>query len=146
MQLVGNEHSTINNKEFMKALENKEIKLKIIDVKQIQKSSYNKDYYINIDFQLLANLEDFIKCSVVNMGFGIIEVNETQYKISFNSNLYSILNYAFITRGVIPKHNAKDIIASETEIKEVLKDLEFIATSKYITKTKFKPYYRLEVL
>ena len=146
MELVGNEHSTINTKEFMKALENKEIKLKIIDVKQIQKSSYGKDYYINIDFQLLADLEDFIKCSVVNIGFGVAGINETQYKISFNSNLYSILNYAFITSGVIPKHNAKDIVASETEIKEALNDLEFIATSKYITKTKFQPYYRLEVL
>ena len=146
MELVGNEHSTINNKEFMKALENKEIKLKIIDVKPIQKSSYGKDYYINIDFQLLADLEDFIKCSVVNIGFGVAGINETQYKISFNSNLYSILNYAFITSSVIPKHNAKDIVASETEIKEALNDLEFIATSKYITKTKFQPYYRLEVL
>lgn len=146
MELVGNEHSTINAKEFMKALENKEIKLKIIDVKQLRKSSYGKDYYINIDFQLLADLEDFIKCSVVNIGFGVAGINETQYKISFNSNLYSILNYAFITSGVIPKHNAKDIVASETEIKEALNDLEFIATSKYITKTKFQPYYRLEVL
>ena len=89
---------------------------------------------------------DYVKCSVVNIGFGLVAVDQDKYKITFNSNLYPILNYAFITADIIPPHNAKDIIASEKEIYEVLINLEFKATSKYITETKFNPYYKLEVL
>ena len=146
MELVGHEHSTINSKDFLEALAGKEIKLKISKVKPIKKSNYGKDYYINIDFQLLEQLMDYVKCSVVNIGFGLVAVDQDKYKITFNSNLYPILNYAFITADIIPPHNAKDIIASEKEIYEVLINLEFKATSKYITETKFNPYYKLEVL
>lgn len=146
MELVGSEHSTINSKDFLEALAGNEIKLKITKVKPIKKSNYGKDYYININFQLLEQLEEYVKCSVVNIGFGLIGVDQDKYKITFNTNLYPILNYAFITADIIPPHNAKDIIASEKEIREVLMGLEFIATSKYVTETKFKPYYKLEVI
>lgn len=146
MELVGSEHSTINSKDFLEALAGNEIKLKITKVKPIKKSNYGKDYYININFQLLEQLDEYVKCSVVNIGFGLIGVDQDKYKITFNTNLYPILNYAFITADIIPPHNAKDIIASEKEIKEVLMGLEFIATSKYVTETKFKPYYKLEVI
>lgn len=77
------------------------------------------------------------------------QVNITPYnniKISQYSNLYNIIYPVAISKKIAqPGVNYEDVTFTITELKDLLKDVEFIGIVKQVKKTNYKPYLRLEV-
>ena len=66
------------------------------------------------------------------------------YNISNKTNLFSILNYAFIINGTVKAGNQQGFNnVTYEEIREALTGLVFWGKVVYIEKTQYKPYYKL---
>lgn len=66
------------------------------------------------------------------------------YNISNKTNLFSILNYAFICNGKVQPGNQQGFNnVTYEEIQEALTGLEFKGMAVYVEKTSYKPYYKL---
>lgn len=89
-----------------------------------------QDYVIGIDFKLKP-----------------IENNspEVVYKISPKTNIFSLLNFSLIEKGMISPDNDRGFGLTEEEIKEALEGIKFIGKSVRVTDTTYNPYYKLVV-
>ena len=89
-----------------------------------------QDYVIGIDFKLKP-----------------IENNspEVVYKVTPKTNLFSLLNFSLIEKGMISPDNDRGVGVSEEEIKEALEGTKFIGKSVRVTDTDYKPYFKLVV-
>lgn len=66
------------------------------------------------------------------------------YNISNKTNLFSLLNHAFISKGIVKEGNQQGFNnASYDEIREALTGLTFWAKVVLVEKTTYKPYYKL---
>lgn len=81
---------------------------------------------------------------IISLNYQLKPVGENLYKISTSTNLYQILNYAFKSKGIVPKSNTQGFnnITIE-EIQEGLNGVTMEVKAELQTKTKYKPYLRL---
>lgn len=85
-----------------------------------------------------------VKNQVIGLPYQLVPAREPdKYNISNKTNLFSIVNYGFICKEIVPEGNQQGFNnVTFDELKEALTGLEFKATVIYIEKTTYKPYYK----
>ena len=88
-----------------------------------------QDYVIGIDYKLkpIENSSDVL------------------YKVTPKTNIFSLLNFSLIEKGMINPDNDRGFAITEEEIKEALEGTKFIGKSVRVTDTGYKPYLKLVV-
>lgn len=171
MELIKEASPIFEKKLFLKSLhEYKEgVNFKILKVGNIFKSKMNGKPNFFIDLEILSNFKcEILKLdgagyplkdkngkkitnyiNVKNMVIGLPYPLQTarekgKYNISNKTNLFSLLNHAFIVKDIVNKNNLAGFNeVTFNEIETALTGLEFKGTSIYITKTNYNPYYKL---
>ena len=111
---------------------------KVLDLDLIGRTQYNEDGSKKVT---KINAKD----EIIGFPYPLVPTREPEvYKISNKTNLFSLANYAFIKKGIVPAGNRKgfDKVSFKT-LKEALTGLELKVTSVLHEKTQYKPYYKL---
>lgn len=84
------------------------------------------------------------KNEIIGLPYELKPAREPElYNISNKTNLFSLLNYAFITKGIVKEGNQQGFNnVSYDEITEALTGLTFWAKVVLVKKTTYKPYYK----
>lgn len=82
------------------------------------------------------------KGEIIGFPYQLVPSTEPEnYTVSNKTNLFSLLNHAFITKGIVAEGNQQGFNnVTFDEIKEALLDLEFKGISIFILKTRYNPY------
>ena len=85
-----------------------------------------------------------VKNQVIGLPYQLVPAKEPdKNNISNKTNLYPIVNFAFITKEIVPAGNQQGFTnVTFDELREALTGLEFKAKVVYIEKTTYKPYYK----
>lgn len=172
MDLIKTPNPAFDKTLFLRSLAkyNKPVDFKITGVGNIFKSKMNGKPNFFVEMEILS---DFPDCKVYELDLigepkknedgtkSIIKINAKDniigfpyqlvpsrepelYTISNKTNLFSLLNYAFINKGIVEPSNQDGFNnVSFDEITEALLGLEFKGISILIEKTTYNPYYKL---
>lgn len=172
MDLIKEPNPNFDKTLFLESLNelDKPIGLKIINVGNIFKSKMNNKPSFFVEMEILTDFPDCQitipdlngepqknedgtkKSTLINAKGEIIGFpyqleksrQQDKYIVSNKTNLFLLLNYAFISKGIVDENNQKGFNnVTFDEITEGLKGLEFEAVSILETKTQFNPYYKL---
>lgn len=85
------------------------------------------------------------KDEIIGLPYELKPAREPElYNISNKTNLFSLLNHAFISKGIVKEGNQQGFNnVSYDEIREALTGLTFWAKVVLVEKTTYKPYYKL---
>lgn len=85
-----------------------------------------------------------VKDQVIGLPYQLVPAREPdKYNISNKTNLFPMVNYAFMSKEIVPKGNQQGFTnVTIDELREALTGLEFRAKVVYIEKTTYKPYYK----
>ena len=170
MDLIKEPNPAFDKQLFLQSLHKTDnpVHFKVLKLGNIFKSKQNGKPNFFVEMEILSNFDckimelDLIgypqkdddgnkivkTVNVVNqvIGFSVwIEKarEPDKYNISNKTNLHPIVNYGFICNGKAPEGNLQGFKnVTFDEIMEALTGLEFWATSLYIEKTNYKPYYK----
>ena len=172
MDLIKTPNPSFDKSLFLKSLakQDQPVEFKITGVGNIFKSKMNGNPHFFIEMEILT---DFLNCATYELDLvgnhlinddgtkNIVKINAKgeiigfpyqlvpstepeKYTVSNKTNLFSLLNYAFITKGIVGDGNQQGFNnVTFDEIKEALLDLKFKGTSILHTKTRYNPYYKL---
>ena len=172
MDLIKEPNPAFNKQLFLQSLYeyDKPVQLKILSTGNVFKSKMNGKPNFFIEMEILT---DFPDCKVMDLDLigepkknedgskKVIKINAKDeiigipyelkpakepelYNISNKTNLFSILNYAFITKGIVKAGNQQGFNnVSYDEIREALTGLVFCSKVVLVEKTTYKPYYKL---
>ena len=131
------------------------INVKVTKITEPKPSMNKEDNYIYVDFEILEDFEgcfketgekENIKGQIIGLPFTLNKKDEKgNYKINPKKNIFSILNYGLIKKGMIPEGNKNGFLINYNEIKEALTDLEFKAISTLVKSNSFNNYLKLDV-
>ena len=135
-------------------LQKKSIKVKVNNITEPRLSRNKEEEYIYLDIEILEDFKgrfqddnkiENIKNNIIGFPFTLNKSYEGNYKITKGKNIFSILNYALIKKGMIPEGNKNGFLISYDELKEALSDLEFKAISTLVKSNSFNNYLKLDV-
>lgn len=170
MDLIKEPNPAFEKQLFLKSLYdyNQPVQFKVLKLGNIFKSKMNGKPNFFVEMEILSNFDckimeldligypakdddgnKIIKTQnvinqVVGLPYQLVPAREPEkYNISSKTNLFPIVNYAFINKEIVPEGNQQGFInVTFDELKEALTGLEFKATVIYIEKTTYKPYYK----
>lgn len=172
MDLIKEPNPAFNKQLFLQSLYelNKPVKLSILKTGNIFKSKMNGKPNFFVEMEILT---DFPNCKVLDLdliGYPkrddngnriVTKINakneiiglpyelkpskeQDHYNISNKTNLFSILNYAFINKGIVKPGNLQGFNnVTYEEISQALTGLVFCGKVVLVEKTTYKPYYKL---
>ena len=172
MDLIKEPNPAFNKQLFLQSLHDldKPVQFKVLKLGNIFKSRMNGKPNFFVELEILT---DFPNCEIYELDLigepkrnengtpSTIKINAKDeiigfpyelkparnpdtYNISNKTNLFSILNYAFITNGTVKAGNQQGFNnVTYDEIREALTGLVFWGKVVYIEKTQYKPYYKL---
>ena len=172
MDLIKESNPSFDKSLFLESLAdyNKPVHFKIMRVGNVFRSKINGKPNFFIDLEIIS---EFPNCKIYELDLlgnpiinedgskSIVEINAKSeiislpyslqpaknpnvYVVSNKTNLFTILNYGFIKKGIISEGNHQGFNnVSFDEIKKALIDLEFKGKAILIEKTNFNPYYKL---
>lgn len=171
MELIKEPNPAFDKQLFLQSLYkmDKPVQFKVLKVGNIFKSKMNGKPNFFVEMEILSNFNckilelDLIgnpakdndgnkiiktvnvKNQVIGLPFPLVPARERDnYNISNKTNLYPIVNYAFINKEIVPEGNQQGFNnVTFDELKEALTGLEFKGKSVYIEKTTYNPYYKL---
>ena len=172
MDLIKEPNPAFNKQLFLQSLYelDKPVQFKVLKLGNIFKSKMNGKPNFFVELEILS---DFPDCRVYELDLigypkkddngnkKVIKINAKDeiiglpyelkparepdlYNISNKTNLFSILNYAFISKGTVKPGNQQGFNnVSYDEISQALTGLEFLGKVVLVEKTTYKPYYKL---
>jgi len=172
MDLIKEPNPAFNKQLFLQSLHDldKPVQFKVLKTGNIFKSKMNGKPNFFVELEILT---DFPDCKIYELDLignpkkndngqkSIIKINAKDeiiglpyelkparepelYNISNKTNLFSILNYAFISKGIVKAGNLQGFNnVSYDEIQEALTGLVFWGKVVLVEKTTYKPYYKL---
>lgn len=172
MDLIKEPNPAFTKKLFLQSLHeyDKAVHFNIIKISNIFKSKMNGKPNFYVEMEILS---DFPDCKIQELDligepmkdeYGnnkVLKVNAKDeiiglpyelkparkpelYNVSNKTNLFSLLNYAFIIKGMVKEGNQQGFNnVSYDEIREALTGLTFWGKVVLVEKTTFKPYYKL---
>lgn len=172
MDLIKTPNPSFDKKLFLQSLakQDQPVEFKITGVGNIFKSKMNGNPHFFIEMEILTDFPDCktyeldltgkhlinadgtknivninAKGEIMGFPYQLVPSEEPEkYTISNKTNLFNLVNYAFITKGIVSEGNQQGFNnVTFDEIKEALLGLEFKATSILHTKTRYNPYYKL---
>lgn len=171
MDLIKEPNPAFDKTLFLQSLYKKDepVQFKVLKLGNIFKSKMNGKPNFFIELEILSNFDckimelDLIgypqkdedgnkitktvnvKNQVIGLPYPLVPAKEPdKYNISNKTNLFSIVNYAFINKEIVPEGNQQGFNnVTYDELREALTGLEFMAKAVYIEKTTYKPYYKL---
>ena len=171
MDLIKEPNPAFDKQLFLQSLHNqhKPVELRVLKLGNIFKSKMNGKPNFFVEMEILSNFDckimelDLIgypakdedgnkitktvnvKNQVIGLPYQLVPAREPdKYNISNKTNLFPIVNYAFICKEIVPAGNLQGFTnVTFDELREALTGLEFKAKVVYIKKTTYKPYYKL---
>lgn len=172
MDLIKTPNPAFDKKLFLKSLakQDQPVEFKITGVGNIFKSKMNGNPHFFTEMEILTDFPDCetyeldlmgkhlvtedgtknivkinAKGEIIGFPYQLVPSTEVEkYTVSNKTNLFSLLNHAFITKGIVAEGNQQGFNnVTFDEIKEALLDLEFKGISILHTKTRYNPYYKL---
>ena len=172
MDLIKEPNPAFNKQLFLQSLYeyDEPIEVKILKLGNIFKSKMNGKPNFFIEMEILSNFPDCkvmdldlignpqrnkdgtkkvvlinAKDEIIGLPYELKPAREPElYNISNKTNLFTILNYAFITKGVVKPGNQQGFNnVTYDEIREALTGLELKVKVVLVEKTTYKPYYKL---
>ena len=172
MDLIKEPNPAFNKQLFLQSLYqlDKPVQFKILKTGNIYKSKMNGKPNFMVEMEILT---DFPDCKVMDLDLIglpkldddgnkiVIKINAKDeiialpyelkpsnqpelYTVSNKTNLFSILNYACITKGTVKPGNQQGFKnVSYDEIQEALTGIVFWGKVVRVEKTKYKPYFKL---
>lgn len=172
MDLIKEPNPAFNKQLFLQSMYNynKPVQFMILKTGNVFKSKMNGKPNFFVELEILSDLPDCkiydldligypkrddngnklvtkinAKDEIIGLPYELKPANEPElYNISNKTNLFSLLNYAFITKGIVRPGNQQGFNnVSYDEIREALTGLEFKGKVVKVEKTTYKPYYKL---
>ena len=172
MELIKEPNPAFNKQLFLESLAGlgKPIEVKIISVGNVFTSKMNGNPNFFIEMEILTDFPDCkvlgldlvgepqynedgskrvtkinAKGEIIGFPYQLVPTKEPEvYKISNKTNLFSLVNYAFIKEGIVPEGNRRGFNKVSFDIiVKTLTGLELKVTSVLNKKTQYKPYYKL---
>ena len=171
MDLIKEPNPAFDKTLFLQSLYKKDepVQFKVLKLGNIFKSKMNGKPNFFIELEILSNFDckimelDLIgypqkdengnkitktvnvKNQVIGLPYQLVPAKEPdKYNISNKTNLFSLVNFAFINKEIVPEGNQQGFNnVTYDELREALTGLEFMAKAVYIEKTTYKPYYKL---
>ena len=172
MDLIKEPNPAFNKQLFLQSLydHNEAVNFKILKLGNIFKSKMNGKPNFFVEMEILS---DFPDCKVMDLDLignpkknedgskKVIKINAKEeiiglpyelkparnpdlYNISNKTNLFSLLNYAFISNGTVRPGNQQGFNnVSYEEISQALTGLVFWGKVVLVEKTTYKPYFKL---
>lgn len=172
MDLIKEPNPAFNKQLFLQSLYtyNKAVQFNILKVGNVFKSKMNGKPNFFVELEILS---DFPDCKIYELDLigkpkenedgnkSIIKINAKDeiiglpyelkparepdlYNISNKTNLFSLLNYAFINKGIVKAGNQQGFNnVTYDEIREALTGLTFWGKVVKVEKTTYKPYFKL---
>lgn len=170
MDLIKEPNPAFNKQLFLQSLNEQDdpVQFKVLKLGNIYKSKMNGKPNFFVEMEILSNFnckimeldligypakdengnriiktENVIN-QVIGLPYELVPAREPdKYNISNKTNLFPIVNYAFICKEIVPEGNQQGFKnVTFDELKEALTGLEFKAKSVYIQRTTYKPYYK----
>lgn len=172
MDLIKEPNPAFNKQLFLKSLHDldKPVQFRVLKLGNIFKSKMNGKPNFFVELEILTDFPDCeiyeldligypkrnddgtkstikinAKDEIIGLPYELKPSREPElYNISNKTNLFSILNYAFINKGIVKAGNQQGFNnVSYDEISQALTGLVFWGKVVLIEKTTYKPYYKL---
>lgn len=172
MDLIKEPNPAFNKQLFLQSLYeyDKPVQFNIIKLGNIFKSKMNGKPNFFVEMEILSDFPDCkvyeldligepmkddngtkkvlkinAKNEIIGLPYELKPAREPElYNISNKTNLFSLLNYAFISKSMVKEGNQQGFNnVSFDEMKEALTNLTFWAKVVLVEKTTYKPYYKL---
>ena len=172
MDLIKEPNPAFTKQLFLQSLYdyNKAVYFKVLKLGNIFKSKMNGKPNFFVEMEILS---DFPDCKILDLDLignpktnedgskKVIKINAKEeiiglpyelkparnpdlYNISNKTNLFSLLNYAFICKGIVKAGNQQGFNnVSYDEISQALTGLDFWGKVVRVEKTTYKPYFKL---
>ena len=170
MELIKEPNPAFDKQLFLQSLYKKDepVQFKVLKLGNIFKSKMNGNPNFFIEMEILSNFDceimelDLIGYpakdddgnritktvnvinQVVGLPYQLVPAREPdKYNISSKTNLFPIVNYAFMSKEIVPFGNQQGFTnVTFDELKEALTGLTFKGMVVYIERTTYKPYYK----
>ena len=164
MDLIKEPNPAFDKQLFLQSLykNDEAVQFKVLKLGNIFKSKMNGKPNFFVEMEILSNFDckimeldligypakdddgNKITKTVIGLPYQLVPAREPdKYNISNKTNLFPIVNYAFINKEIVPAGNQQGFTnVTFDELREALTGLEFMAKSVYIEKTTYKPYYK----
>ena len=172
MDLIKEPNPSFNKQLFLQSLHklDKPVQFKILKTGNIYKSKMNGKPNFMVEMEILTDFPDCkvyeldligypkkddngnkvittinAKDQIIGLPYELKPSREPElYTVSNKTNLFSILNYACITKGIVKPGNLQGFNnVSYDEISQALTGLVFWGKVVLVEKTTYKPYYKL---
>ena len=172
MELIKEPNPAFNKQLFLQSLYelDKPVQLEVLKTGKVYKSKMNGKPNFFVEMEILTDFPDCkvydldligypkrddngnkivtkinAKDEIVGIPYELKKSNQPElYNVSNKTNLFSILNYAFISKGIVKAGNLQGFNnVSYEEISQALTGIVFWAKVVRVEKTTYKPYLKL---